>query len=61
MEFKKGQTIRFAINHKEGVVKGKGTIKALVPKGAEKGAARLTVADKDGRVWRPFPSQCRAA
>lgn len=58
---KKGQTVRFAMNHKNGVIRGKGVVRALPPRGAQRGAARLTVVRADGTVCRPYPSQCKAA
>ena len=59
--FKKGQVVRFRVNHKFGVIRGRGVIRALSPRGAAAGAARLTVVRVDGTVCRPYPSQCEAA
>ena len=59
--FKRGQVVRFVMKHALGDIRGKGTVKAGVPKDAKAGAARLTVVDEKGQTWRPFPSQCKAA
>lgn len=60
-QFKKGQTVKIAIPTHGGITRAKGTILKLIPKDAVAGAARMTVVDSDGRKWRPFASQCKAA
>jgi hypothetical protein len=57
--FAKGQSVKFVIAGAHGIVRGVGIVKALVPKGASKGAARLTVIDANGDIRRPFPKQCQ--
>jgi hypothetical protein len=63
--FKKGDKVKFAIafnnGKQQGFVKGTGTIKALVPKDAIKGARRLTVVDAKNKVFKPFLKQCKPA
>ena len=58
--FKKGQAVCFRANHKYGVIRGRGVVRALPPRGAIRGAARLTVVCADGTVYHPYPSQCEA-
>lgn len=57
--FKKGQKVKFSVDMKTKTAWRTGTVTRLVPKGAVKGDARLTVKDADGKTYRPFPSQCK--
>ncbi len=58
--FKKAQSVKFVIpTRAKKPTRGSGVIIALPPRGAEAGAFRLTVRDKDGKRWHPYPSQCR--
>ncbi len=60
-DFKLQQTVKFLIMTRAGETKGKGTITALPPPNPGKGANRLSVTDKAGKVFRPYPSQCAPA
>ena len=59
--FTKGQQVKFAIATRVGKTRGTGVVKALPPKNASRGAVRLTVVDADKRIWKPYPSECKAA
>lgn len=61
IDFKKGAKVKFKVVTMHGVHRGKGVVTALVPKGAIRGAARLTVKGDDGKVRKLFVAQCTAA
>ena len=61
IDFKKGQKVKFKFaNRWGGMIRGKGTVTRLVPKGAQTGAARITVQGDDGVERRLFPLWCTA-
>ena len=59
-KFKIGQLVRVAVrNSDDSTTRFKATVVRGVPRGAQRGAARLTVCLLSGEKRRPFPSQCR--
>lgn len=58
--FKKGDSVKWLMNTHFGVSKGKGKVTKILP-GGERAGARLQVTTADGKVVKPYPSQCSAA
>ena len=60
-KFKKGSIVKFCMNTAHGETKGKGTIIAVPPAISGRGQNRFEVKDADGKIWKPYVSQCTAA
>lgn len=60
-ECKRGLKVKFRVPQISNRFNFTGQIVKPVPKDATKGAARLTVKDMDGKLWHPFPRQCKVA